>query len=152
MPTASEYGQFRRLVGDYSTEVIDDGDIDAYLDDATRELTSDFVDVNGLPAPVTDIDTLVVQYHPEVIYFAAISWWWNYAADQTDQATTTVGTASEDLSTRWTRAMEMIKQLREQYDKIQLLGTDITIGNLSRFSKITMTRLGGQSEESARDA
>lgn len=152
MATGSEYSQFRRLVGDYAQNTISDLFIDGYLDDAVRELTSDFVDVDGNPAPVTVFSNLVSQYKPEVIYFAAIQWWWNFAADQSEKSIHTVGSASEDMSQRWERAMEMIKQLREQYDRIQILGTDITIGNLSRFSKITMTRLGGQSEESARDA
>lgn len=139
-------------MGDYAQNTVSDVIIDSYLNDAVRELTADFVDVDGVSAPVTVFNNLVGQFKPEVIYFAAMNWWWNYAADQSEKGLRTVGTASEDLSQRWERAMEMIKMLREQYDKIQMLGTDITIGNLSRFSKITMTRLGGQSEEAARDA
>lgn len=152
MPLQSEYNQFRRYIGDYGVDTVDDTEVDAFLDDATLELTSDFVDVNNLSAPVNDFDVLVAQYHPEVVVKAAINWWWHRAAKLTEHHTQTVGSASANTSEKWDRAMEMIKQLEELYANIQALGTDITFGNLSRFSKSTLTRLGGRREEDSYNA
>lgn len=141
MPTTSEYNQFRRLIGDFGEDAVLDAEIKSYLDDAVRELTADFT------SPVTDFDVLVQQYHPEVIYKGAINWWWDKAAKLADKHSTTVGQASQNVSEKWDRAMEMIRRLEEAYMNIQLLQTDISIGNISRFSKTTLTRIGGVSEE-----
>lgn len=142
MPTTSEKNQLRRLIGDYGANTVDDTEIDAYLNDATFEVTSDFA------SPVIDFDVLLVQYHPEVIYKAAINWWWQRASKLVDHHTQTVGQSSQNASEKWDRAMQMIERLETKYNEIQMLGIDISIGNLSRFSKITMTRIGGRSEES----
>lgn len=152
MSTLSERNQFRRYIGDFGTSAVDDATIKSYFDDAVRELTADFVDVNNLSAPVTDFDVLVPQYHPEVIVKAAINWWWQKAARLADHHTQTVGQSSQNASEKWDRAMEMIRHLEELYATIQALGTDITFGNISRFSKATLTRIGGQREETAYNA
>lgn len=141
MSTQSEKNQFRRYIGDFDSLVVDDATIESYLDDAVRELTSDFA------TPVTTFDTLVFEYHPEVIVKAAINWWWNFAAKATDKHSTTVGQSSQNVGEKWDRAMQMIAKLEELYDNIQALGTDIYQGNISRFSKSTLTRIGGMSEE-----
>lgn len=149
MPTTSEYNQFRRYIGDYATASVSDTTIDSYLNDATRELTSDFVDVAGLPAVLTAFDTVVPEYHPEIILKAAINWWWNRAAELADKHSQTVGQASQNVSEKWDRAMQMIQQLQTMYDQIESLGVDITFGNLSYFSKSSLERIGGQREEVA---
>lgn len=141
MPTASEQNTFRRYVGDYGKNTITNGDIDAYLDDATFEVTSDFA------TPVTDFDVLIVQYHPEVILLAAINWWWQRAAQLTEHHTQSIGQGTQNASEKWDRAMQMIEKLEDKYLLIQQLGIDITIGNLSRWSKSSLMRLGGNSEE-----
>lgn len=143
MATASELNQFRRLIGDYGRDSVDDSDIETYLDDAVRELTADFT------TPVADFDSLYIQYKPEVIVYAAINYWWNIAAKLVDHHSQTTGQSSHNASEKWDRAMEMIRTLREQYATIQQLGTDITQGNLSRFSKATLSRWGGVREEDA---
>lgn len=147
MPVQSEYNAFRRLIGDFSKDLVDDVILDEYLDDATRESTADFTDNTGSPTPVTDFDVLVGQYHTEVIYLAAINWWWDIAAKAAARVSVGMGASSQTEGERWQRAMEMIAKLREEYLRIQSLGTDITQGNLSRFSKSTLTRIGGQREE-----
>lgn len=143
MATPSEYNQFRRLIGKTNVDILDN-EIEVWLADATRELTSDFV-----PSPVTDIDNLAVIYHPEVVLYAAINWWWNYASQQAEKHTTVIGQESEQKGTRFDRAMQMIDKLQARYDKIQALGTDITVGNLSRWTKQGLYRIGGMSEEDA---
>lgn len=149
MSTKSEKNQFRRLVGDYEDESIEDSEIESYLDDTVRELTEDFVDANNAPAPVVDFDLLHQQYHTEIIYKAAINWWWRRLAVLADRHSKSVGQTSEQSSEKWERAMQMIEKLQAYYENIQALGTDITMGNLSRFSKITLQRHGGQREESS---
>lgn len=146
MATVSEYSQFRRLIGKTSSDILD-AEIEGWLNDACRELTSDFVS-----GPVTDIDSLQVTYHPEIVMYAAINWWWNYASQQTEKHSTNVGQAAENKGERFDRAMQMIDKLEARYNVIQALGTDITIGNLSYFDKKSLTRTGGQEEETARDA
>lgn len=145
MPTASEINQFRRLIGDYNKDVVDDADLDSYLDDAVAELTADFA------TPVIDFDILVTQYKPEVILRAAINWWWQRAAELADKHSTSVGQSAQNVSEKWDRAMEMIRRLETRYMEIQQLYTDITFGNISRFSKSTLTRIGGQREEDVMD-
>lgn len=147
MVTASELSQFRRLIGDYESELVDDSIIEEYLDDATRESTEDFVNSSYISAPVLDFGLLAPQYHTEVIYLAAINWWWNLAAKQAPKHSQTMGQASQNVSETWDRAMRMIDVLRTRYSQIESLGTDITMGNLSRFSKGTLTRIGGRREE-----
>ena len=143
MPTTAEYNQFRRLVGDYGEGFVDNNTIDQYLNDATTELTADFT------VPVTSFDTLVKQYHPEIIVWAAINWWWNVASNLVQHHTQSIGGASHQASEKWERAMRMIEMLTTRFNEIQTLGQDITIGHLSRFSKLTLTRFGGRSEEDA---
>lgn len=148
MPTTAEKNQFKRYVGNYgATTAISDQEIDSYLNDATLELTADFTDSAGLSSPVADFDNLVPQYKPEVVLHAAIQWWWNKAAVYaSEMRRANVGDAHTEYE-RWERAMEMIKSLSTRYSEIQALGTDISMGNLSRFSKQTLTRHGGVSEE-----
>lgn len=150
MPTLAEKNQFKRYIGNYGAAVqISDADIDSYLNDATAELTADFTDSAGLWSPVMDFDNLVPQYKPEVILYAATQWWWNKASGYAAAIKrANVGDAHTETE-RWERAMEMIRLLSERYTAIQALGTDITIGNLSRFSKQTLTRHGGVSEEAS---
>lgn len=148
MPTTSEYNQFRRLVGDYGANTLTTNEINSWLNDAVFELTADFQTSAGASAPISEFDTLVQEYHPEVIYKAAINYWWSKAAELSGHLSTTVGTASQQSSDKWTRAMQMIQTLEAKYQEIQSLGIDITIGNLSYFSKQSLTRRGGQSEES----
>lgn len=150
MPTTSEKNLFRRLVGDYgSSPKIADSEITSYLDDATAELTADFRNSTGVSAPVTQFDMLVTQFHPEVIYYAAIQWWWNRLSKLADQHSQNVGPTSQNVSEKWDRAMKMIEFLTQQWTGMQTLGQDVLIGNLSRFSKRTLMRQGGQSEEDA---
>lgn len=149
MSTASEQAQFRRLIGDYTKNKVEPEVIEAYLDDAARELTAN--DPTNLSAPVIAFSALEVRYHPEVVVKAAINWWWNVAAEASTKHSQTVGPATQNVSETWDRAMEMISRLEEQYQKIQTLGTDITVGNISRFSKVTLTRVGGKREENALD-
>lgn len=145
MPTVSEKNLFRRLVGDFGKDEVSDSEIDGYLDDATYELTADFT------VPVLDFDTLKAQYHPEVIYKGAISWWWNRMASLADKHSMSSGAQTQSAGEKWDRAFQIIQRLEEKYDQIQMLGTDITFGNISRFSKSTLTRIGGVREEDARD-
>lgn len=149
MPTTSERNQFRKLIGDFGTGNVIDGDVDLYLNDATAELTADFTNSSMVSAPLTDFDDLVAQYKPEVIVWAAIQWWWNVASKLVQHHTQTIGQSSQTASEKWDRAMRMIEILTERFSEIQTLGTDITIGHLSRFSKSDMRRHGGQREESA---
>lgn len=145
MPTTSELNQFRRLVGDYGKDLVDDSTIEEYLDDATREVTSDFI------TPVLEFDTLVFQFHPEVIILAAKNYWWNVASKLVNHHSQQTGATSHQASEKWERAMEMIARLETMYSDVQSLGTDLAVGNLSRFSKTTLTRWGGRSEEDALD-
>lgn len=151
MPTSAEKNQFRRLIGDYGKNSVSDQEITSYLNDATAELTADFINEDRANAQLTSFDDLVVQYHPEVIYFGAMNYLWNRLAKLSDRHSQTVGTASQNASEKWDRTYQMISYLNDQYYKIQTLGTDISVGNLSRFSKTTLTRLGGQSEEASLD-
>lgn len=145
--TQAEKNQFRRLIGDYPAAAVIDATVEGYLDDAVQELTADFVDTAGASAPVTDFDVLLKQYHPEVIVWAALNWWWNKASALADRHSQSVGDSDQKLSEKWDRAMAMIKELEARYQLIQALGTDISIGDFSRWSKKTMSRLGGRSEE-----
>lgn len=149
MSTTAEKNTFRRLIGDYGKDSISEDTLESYLDDATLELTSDFTDSAGVITPVSDFDALVKQYHPEIILYAAINWWWNRASALADKHSQSVGDAEHKLSEKWERAIAMIKELEQRYAATQQLGTDITVGNFSRFSKKTLTRLGGRSEEAA---
>lgn len=143
MPTTSEYNQFRRYIGDYGNNVVDNTTIDAYLNDAALDLTADF------EVPIATFDSLVRQYHPEVITWAAINWWWNVASKLVDHHSQQLGAGSHQASEKWERAMQMIEYLTTRFESIQTLGADVSIGNLSRFSKLTLTRFGGRSEEDA---
>lgn len=135
------------MIGDFGKDEVDDSTLESYLDDATLELTSDFVDAYGVSSPVADFDALVSQYHPEIILRAAINWWWNRAAKLQDKHSQSMGDADHKLSEKWDRAMAMIKELEARYAVTQQLGTDVSIGDFSRFSKKTLTRLGGRPEE-----
>lgn len=151
MATANEINMFRRLVGDQVNAVMTVEEIQSWLNDASIELTSDFVNTAGASAPVDNFDHLVQQYKPEVVYKAAINWWWARASVLAEQLSTTVGQASQQASEKWDRAMKMIDVLQNYYSEIQYLGTDISIGNLSYFSKASLTRRGGIEEETQRD-
>jgi hypothetical protein len=58
-----------------------------------------------------------------------------------------MGAASQNVSEKWQRALQMVTALEERYDDIQELGDTIIEGNYSRFSKQTLRRIGGVSEE-----
>lgn len=141
MPTASEYNQFRRLVGDFQAQAIADSSIATILNDTVAELTGDFA------TPVVTFDTLVNQYHNEVIYKAAINYWWNKLGELQEKHSIAVGTAQSNVDSKWDRAWQMIQSLQQRYDEIQTLWTDITMGNYSRYSKQTLRRIGGIREE-----
>lgn len=144
MATQAEYNQFRRLIGDYGTNTIPASTIDDYLNDAAAELTADFT------TPVAVFDSIVSQFRPEIVVWAARNYWWNLASKYVDHHSTSMGGgASHQASEKWDRAMRMIEYLEEYFSKIQTLGTDIMLGNLSRFSKRTLTRFGGVREEDA---
>lgn len=145
MPNNSEFNLFRRLIGDYGKNDVDDTTIDSYLDDAVYELTSDFA------TPVADFDVLKTQYHPEIIYKGAINWWWNRMATLAEKHSMSSGGQQQNVGEKWDRAFQIIQRLEEKYDQIQMLGVDIEFGNISRFSKSTLTRIGGQREEDAID-
>lgn len=147
MSTVAEKNQFRRLVGDYPAGSVDDATVESYLNDAVAELTADFTDASGVSAPVTVFDALVKEYHPEVILWGAINWWWNRLAILADRHSQTVGDAAQSISEKWDRALAMIKELEVRYNTISALGTDISVGNFSRFSKQSLLRLGGNREE-----
>lgn len=141
MATDQEYNQFRRLIGDFDNQLLTTGEIDSWLNDAVMELTGDF------STPVVVFTTLVTMYHNEAIYKAAINWWWNELSKLQDRHSITVGQASQNVSEKWQRVMQMITSLQTYYDDIQQLKQDITIGNFSRYSKQTLRRIGGIEEE-----
>ena len=142
MPSQAEYNQFRRLVGDYEAEALSDEEVTQNLNDACVELTSDFA------TPVLTFDGLVTEYHPELVYKAAINWWWNKLSDYADNKhSVSIGSASQNVGEKWERGWQMIQNLQSTYDQIQTLRIDITIGNYSRFSKQTLRRVGGVREE-----
>lgn len=148
MPSQSEYNQWRRLVGDFPGEAIEEIDIDTYLDDAVQELTADFTNATGASAPVADFDLLVNHFRPEVVVWAARNWWWQRAAQLSDRHSQTVGQSSQNVDVKWDRALEMIRMLEARFLEMGYLSTEINMGHLSRFSKKTLTRIGGRSEES----
>lgn len=142
MPTQAEYNQFRRLIGDYDTEALPNADATQILNDTCVELTSDFA------TPVTTFDDLAVIYHPEIVYKAAINWWWNRLSDYADtKHSVSIGSASQNVGEKWERGWQMIQSLQTTYDQIQSLRVDIHMGNYSRFSKQTLRRVGGVREE-----
>lgn len=142
MPSTSEYNQFRRLVGDFTAQSLSTNYITALLNDTTYELTGDFA------TPITSFDTLLTQYHNEVIYKAAINYWWNDLSELQEKHSMTLGGgATQNVGEKWDRAWQMIQSLQATYDQIQMLQVDITIGNFSRYSKQTLRRIGGIREE-----
>lgn len=141
MPLQSEYSRFRRYVGDFNVNLIEDDFIEELLDDTTFELTGNFA------TPITTFDALHGQYHDEVILKSAINWWWNRLAELQEKHSQSIGSATQEVGEKWDRAFQMIKDLNEQLDAIQQLQIDITIGNFSRYSKQTLRRIGGISEE-----
>lgn len=143
MSAMSDRNQFRRLTGDYGKNDIPDTEIEDYFDDAARQATS----TEGTMVTVTDFDLLDERYKPEIVILAAINWWWNRAADYTDSYSTTIGQSSEQAGVRWDRAIQMIQQLQTMYENVAVLGNDPTMANLSRYSKITLSRIGGVAEE-----
>jgi len=148
MPTQTEFNIFRRLVGDFeSPPKIVDADLDGDLDDAAYDYSSRDYWLD----PVTTFDAIPATRKIEVIYYAAIQWWWNRAAQLADKHTQTVGQASQNVGEKWDRAMQMIAQLETQLAAIVANIDVIKVGNNSRFSKVTLTRLGGVEEEAARD-
>lgn len=147
MSNLAERNQFRRYVGDFPDASVTDETIEAYFDDATYEVTTDFVDSTNAPAPVNDFDVLVVEYHPEVVVKAAINFLWNKAAKFAERHSTSIGGAAQNVSETFDRLMSMIERLETKYAEISYLGTDISMGNLSRFSKGSLRRVGGVREE-----
>lgn len=166
MPTPQEINQFRRLTGDFGINAIAEQDIAICLNDATFEVTADFVKITTRapvlsspefnqfesftdvkPQPIRTFDELYIQFHPEVIYKAAINYWWNQAAQLAGRLTTTVGQASQQVSDLYARAMNMIAALEVHYQSIQQLGLDIEMGNISYFNKRYLERTGGEREE-----
>lgn len=141
MATTQEYNQFRRLIGDAKKQEVSTAEMDSYLNDAVLELTGDFA------TPLTSFEVLVQQYHNEAIYKAAINWWWNLLSELQDKHSISVGGNAQTVSEKWDRAFQMIQQLQAYYDDIQALKVDITMGNLSRYSKQTLRRIGGEREE-----
>lgn len=146
MPTQGDYSLFKRLVGDDEVDLIDDASIDDYLDDAARERS--YIDTD-IPIVLT-FDGLAAYHKAEAIYQAAINWWWNRAASLSGKHSQTVGQASMNAGEKYDRAMRMIEMLQTRLAELIASGSGsiITFGNLSRFSKSTLTRLGGKSEES----
>src|SRR3954470_23967964 len=152
MPTTREYNQFRRLVGDYGEDTIDDGIVDSYLDDAAAELTADPGNLPNGVGPLTDFDQLPSEFRPEVITFAGINWWWNLAANlQEKHSQSLSGGMTQQVGERWERAMRMIEQLQLHYDTLQSLRPDINVEQLSYFSKASLRRVGAQREETVID-
>jgi hypothetical protein len=141
MPSVAEINQFRRLVGDSDTGLISEIEITALLNDTVNELTGDFA------TPLSNFDLLVNQYHNEVIYKAAINWWWNRLAELTEKHSMSIGSSAQNVGEKWDRCQMMINMLQGTYDQIQMLQVDITVGNYSRYSKQTLRRIGGVREE-----
>lgn len=144
MATALERNQFRRLIGDFKTTLVSDANIDALFNDTVLELTGDFA------TPLVDFNTLLAQYHNEVIYKAALNFMWNRLGELQEKHSISVGAATQNVGEKWDRLWQMIQWLQTQYDEIQQLRIDITIGNYSRYSKQTLRRIGGTSEENTK--
>jgi predicted phosphohydrolase len=142
LPNSSELNQYRRLVGDIGINAISADDIVIGLNDATWELTS-----HNYSTPIGAFDAMPVIYHNEIVWKAAINYWWNQVAYLQAKLSTTVGSASQNVSDKWTRALQMVTALEARYDEIQELGETILEGNFSRFSKQTLRRIGGVEEE-----
>ena len=136
---------FRRLIGDFGVGNVTDSEALSFLDDASSELTT--FNTNVYATPVYTFDGLARDYQRETTYKAAINWWWDYAAKLSDHHSMSLGSATQNVSEKWDRAMQMIGQLEIQYQQIARLEVDITHGNLSRYSKQTLRRIGGVDEE-----
>lgn len=148
MPAQNERNLFRRLIGDFGVNNVADADVDAALADATYELTS----MSGAVPTTWTFDTISTQYHPEIVYKAAINWWWQYATSEGEKFSVSMGAASSNQGERFQKAMSIIEGLQAHYDQIKFLGVEMTNGDYSRFSKKTLSRLGGQPEEAALSA
>lgn len=142
MPNSSEIAQYRRLIGDYGVNAVPDTDCINAMNDATWELTS-----HNFSTPLGSIDFLDVSFHNEIIWKAAINFWWNRVAQLQAKLSTTVGGASQNVSEQWQRALQMVQELETRYAEIQQLGITFNIGNASRFSKQSLRRIGGIREE-----
>ena len=142
MPNSNEINQFRRLIGDYNRNEYSDNDCFSSLNDATWELTS-----HNFSTPIGSFDMMDVSFHNEIIWKAAINWWWDRVAYLQKRMSTTVGAASQDASQLFDRAMKMIEKLQAKYDEIQQLGITFNVGNSSYFSKQSLRRIGGIEEE-----
>lgn len=142
MPLPSELNQLRRLIGDNSINNTTDQALIGLLNDTTLELTG-----HNFPTPLYAFDSLIMQYHNEVIIKAAINWWWDYLSKLQARVSTTVGAASQNLDALWQRALQMIQQLEERYEQVAQLYITIVEGNSSRWSKQTLRRIGGTEEE-----
>lgn len=147
MPIPSEYNTFRRLIGDFEVDEIDDTTLESYLDDAAYEASSS----EGSFTTVTEFDLLPGRYKREVIILAAINFWWQRASVYAQKLSTTTGQAAQNVSEKWERAMSMIEKLQAMYTERSVLGSEPSMGNLSRFDRGTLTRVGGKSEEQALD-
>ena len=138
---------FSRLTGQYglATPTISSTNATSYLNDAAAELTS--YNTNLFATPVYSLDTTPREYQREIIYKAALNWWWDYTAKLSDHHSMSIGGAAQNVSEKWQRAIQMIGTLETEYSKMSRLETDFTIGNVSRFSKQTLRRIGGIEEE-----
>lgn len=141
MPTQSELNQFRRLTGDYGKDNMSDTECGIWLDDATDELTDDFA------TPLYSFDYIAPNYHTEIIYKAALNYWWLQLASLQDKHTQTIGTSSANISEKWQRAMDMTTSMNTQWEAHRTMGFDVHVDNYSRFSKQTLRRIGGIREE-----
>lgn len=147
MPTISDINLFRRLVGDFNDRLILDADITQYLNDAAREVSAQEEAI----LLTNSFDLIPDMYKPEVIYQAAINWWWNRAAKLSDKHSQTVGQSSQNVGEKFDRAMQMIDALQTKLTELRNSTANHTVyfGHNSRFSRSTLTRIGGKREEDA---
>lgn len=142
MPNQNEANQYRRLIGDFEVGNFSDLDVITALNDATWELTS-----HNYSTPINQFDFMDVSFHNEIIWKAAINFWWSQVAMLQARLATTVGTASQDVTEKWHRSLQMVQECEQRYAEIQQLGITFNIGNSSRFSKQSLRRIGGVEEE-----
>ena len=109
---------FRRLIGDFGIGNVADPEATSFLDDAATELTH--YNTNIYATPVATFDAIGEPYKRETIYRAAINWWWDYAAKLSDHHSMSLGSATQNVSEKWDRAMQMIQQLEQQLSLIHI--------------------------------
>lgn len=147
MPTQSEINQFKRLIGDFNnaTPLMSTPAITTLLNDTVLELTGP-----QFATPIYAFDSLFQQYHVEVIYKAALNYMWNRLGELQEKHSISMGSAAQNVGEKWDRLMQMIQWLQAEYDKIEQLQIVISTGNYSRWSKQTLRRIGGTSEENTK--